>query len=68
MHPVAKYSIAIVGGSSVKTEVSLDLLSNTSTAKLIEPSGLLFGHESSDRYIKKIFGFQWFTATRERNN
>jgi hypothetical protein len=68
MHTVAKHSIAIVGGSSVKTEVSLDLLSNTSTAKLIEPSGLLFGHESSDRYIKKIFGFQWFTATRERNN
>ncbi|GEM_PF-2143718 len=68
MHPFAKHSIATVGGSSVKTEVSPDLLSNTSTAELIEPSGLLFGYENSDRYIKKIFGFQWFTASRERNN
>ena len=68
MHPVAKHYIATVGGSSVKTEAPPDLLRNTPTAELIEPSGLLFGHEGSDRYIKKIFGFQWFTATRERNN
>lgn len=68
MHPAANHSVATVSESSIKKEVFTDLSSNASAAELIEPSGLLFGCESSDRCIKKIFGFQWFTASRERNN
>lgn len=53
MHPVAKNYVATVGGSSVKTEAPPHPLSNTPTAELIGPSGLVFGHESSDHYIIK---------------
>ena len=53
MHFIAKHYVATVGGSSVKTEAPPPLLSNTPAAELIGPSGLLFGHESLDRYIIK---------------
>ena len=67
MRIFAKHSIAIVGGSPVKTVFSFDLSSNTATAELIEPLGLLVDYERSYRYIIKIFGLQWLTATKERN-
>lgn len=53
MHLIAKHFVVTVGGSSVKTEAPRHLLGNTPTAELIRPPGLLFGHESLDRYIMK---------------
>ena len=53
MHLIAKHFVVTVGGSSVKTEAPPHLFGNQPVAELIRPPGLLFGHESLDRYIKK---------------
>ena len=53
MDTFANYSVASVGESSVKKEISTQFSRRTATNGLVEISGLSFGYASSDHYIIK---------------